>query len=179
MTEDGNLELWLKAISSVIAIIGAFIAVMKYLDERKKLNETARTESQKPFHEKQQEVYFDLVNTTAFLSNWADSDQWQANLKHFWILFWGPVPMVANQEVSKRVDDFADTLTDQPNFVDMRNASMNLARACRISLGESWNVDLQHYEVSPTKLASAAQAGGQSASPASEPVELGTDEQDQ
>jgi hypothetical protein len=53
-----QFEFWLKAVPVAIAAVTAIIAVMRYFGERKKENETARTESQKPFHTKQQEIYF-------------------------------------------------------------------------------------------------------------------------
>ena len=140
-----NVELALKVIGSIIAITGAYLAIMKYLDQRHNDSHTARVESQKPFSIKQQEVYFNLVNTTAIIANRFGQPEWEAACRDFWIMFWGAVPMVADEEVSKAVDGFANTFDDPENSVSMRNASMNLARACRSSLGISWNADLQPY----------------------------------
>jgi|ERR1017187_2090366 hypothetical protein len=138
-------EFALKAVGSLIALIGAYLAIMKYLAEKRKANETARTESQKPFSAKQQEVYFDLLSTTALISTRErnDPDRELAEA-HFWVLFWGAVPMVANQEVAKAVDVFSEALEVSNDDVRRRNASMDLARACRRSLGEAWNINLQN-----------------------------------
>ena len=155
-SETAVFEFALKAIASLIALVGAYLAVRKYFDEKGKANETARTESQKPFSAKQQEIYFDLLSTTALLANRnniEDPDRVEAE-KHFWVLFWGAIPMVADEGVSAALDRFAETLDklekpgDPQKGIAMRNASMDLARACRRSLGESWNVPLQHYEKS-------------------------------
>lgn len=134
----------LKAVGSVVALIGAYVGVLKYLEEKRKANETARTESQKPFSAKQQEIYFDLVMTTAIIGNRPrrDPDRRKAE-KHFWVLFWGPIPMVANEEVAKAIDAFSDAMDTPENGLHLRNTSMNLARACRHELGEAWNRPLE------------------------------------
>ena len=145
---DAHLQYWqlaTGAITSLIAIVGALLAVFKYIDEKRKSNETARVESQKPFSAKQQEIYFDLLNTTAFLSNRDPQDpDWEKVWSHFWVLFWGAVPMVADEDVSIKLDAFAEATDDMNDGVRLRNASMDLARACRHSLGTSWEVDLKH-----------------------------------
>ena len=138
MHDVQKFELAFKAIASVIALAGAIIAIAKYLDEKAKENRTARIEAQKPFYTKQQEVYYDLIETTAFLSNWPESSEWEDRRKHFWVLFWGPVPLVADEGVSIAVDKFSQILFDDGDGVSLRNASMDLARACRRSLGFSW-----------------------------------------
>ena len=81
-----------------------------------------------------------MLETTAFISNQQNTPGWDKAVDHFWILFWGSVPVVADEQVSKAVDRFADAL-DTPNIyegIPLRNASMELARACRRSLAETW-----------------------------------------
>src|ERR1022692_4253976 len=145
-SETAVFEFALKAIASLIALVGAYLAVRKYLDEKGKANETARTESQKPFSAKQQEIYFDLLSTTALISTSGKEDAaWGPAVDHFWVLFWGAVPMVADQGVSGMVDAFSEALDNPDDEVALRNASMDLARACRRSLGEAWNMGLQQF----------------------------------
>jgi hypothetical protein len=147
------LELSLKAIASLIAIIGAYITVLKYLNEKKKANETAKIESQRPFSEKQQAIYFDLLETTSLIANRVPTNATQAlddpkrsnAIEHFWVLFWGGLPLVANQEVAAAADKFSEALANPMDFIPLRNASMDLARACRHSLGEAWNIGLEQF----------------------------------
>lgn len=50
--------------------------------------------------------------------------------KHFWELYWGDIPVVADKDVGSKVDAFANTL-DHIEAIDgiaVRNASMNLGR---------------------------------------------------
>jgi hypothetical protein len=137
-------ELIFRAVGSVVALIGAYVGALKYLEEKRKANKTARTESQKPFSTKQQEIYFDLVTTTAMIGNRRrkDPDRIKAE-KHFWVLFWGPLPMVANEEVANAIDDFSVAMDTPEDGIRLRNTSMNLARACRHELGEAWNRPLE------------------------------------
>jgi hypothetical protein len=144
----------LEAIASLITLVGAFLAILKYLDEKQKANVTARTESQKPFSAKQQEIYFDLLSTTALISNGNPDDLDHAKAReHFWILFWGALPMVATEDVAAKVDAFSIALDNPQDGIRLRNASMDLARACRRSLGEAWNIRLQEFPKSKNSTA--------------------------
>jgi hypothetical protein len=59
----------------------------------------------------------------------------------FWRIYWGEVVMVEDEDVAKAVDASSNVLYDQPkNGVGLLNASMNIACACRESLGETWKV---------------------------------------
>jgi hypothetical protein len=126
-----------KAIGGLVAIIGAILALSKYFDEREKENRVALIEAQKPFSTKRQEVYFQLVSTTSTLANSNPSGPaWKEAEEQFWWLFWGVVPMVADDQVGSAVDAFHHAILDhREDGVLLRNLSMDLARACRISLG--------------------------------------------
>ena len=156
-SQTAIFEFALKAIGSLIALVGAYLAAARYLDEKRKANVTARTESQKPFSAKQQEIYFDLLSTTALISTREQSDEErQRSEDHFWVLFWGAVPMVANQEVAAAVNAFSEALDFPDKAVGLRNASMDLARACRRSLGKAWNIDFQHFPKSEESTAKSS-----------------------
>ena len=116
-------------------------ALDKQVFEEARADATRRLEIRKPFSLKQQEVYFDLLNTTAILSNRTVGEpEWWTASNHFWILFWGVVPVVADEAVGAAVNYFSECLDDPgaQNGIPLRNASMDLARACRSSLGEAW-----------------------------------------
>jgi hypothetical protein len=159
-TSNSQLQWWdftLRAVASLLAIIGAYLAVMKYLDEKRKANETAKIDSQKPFSAKQQEIYFDLLATTSLIANRTtephlDPERAKA-MEHFWVLFWGALPVVANREVAAAADAFSVALDNPMNFIPLRNASMDLARACRAALGTAWSIGLEQYEKSGAAIA--------------------------
>jgi len=155
----------LGLLPALIAVGGGLWAVYKYLrDERDALNkdlavraqanETAKIESQKPFSAKQQEIYFDLLATTSLIATREPENEEEqkgiperdAAIRHFWVLFWGALPMVANREVAIAADAFSVALDHENDFVPLRNTSMDLARACRQSLGTAWNIGLEQFE---------------------------------
>jgi hypothetical protein len=129
-------------------------------DESSKANQAALIEAQKPFYTKRQEVYYQLVSHTATIGT-RDGDirdhLREVAEEQFWLLYWGVVPMVADDQVGKAVDAFSDALQEfydfrevyeainnqdpdkkkekEKKFVNLRNKSMDLARACRKSLG--------------------------------------------
>src|ERR1700731_1570362 len=148
----------ISLLPSLIAVGGGLWALYKYLRDKKdaldkdraikeQANETAKIESQKPFSAKQQEIYFDLLATTSFIATREPENDEEkkgmperdAAIRHFWVLFWGALPMVANQEVAIAADTFSVALDNENDFIPLRNASMDLARACRQALGTAWN----------------------------------------
>ncbi|MBZ9604012.1 hypothetical protein [Phyllobacterium chamaecytisi] len=145
----------IKAAGGVAALGGAWLAFSKYLhektlaekaalkanqdalEEKARANQAALIEAQKPFSAKRQEVYYDLVSTTSTIANRGHDDPIRtAAEEKFWWLFWGGVPMVADKQVGVAVDTFMLVLVNKPhNGEELRNKSMDLARACRRSLG--------------------------------------------
>lgn len=91
-----------------------------------------------PSQPKQQEVYFDLLDTTSLIANRItdpkDDLQRAHAMEKFWLLFWDPLPVVANKDVAIAADAFSVALDQSMDFVQLRNASMDLARACRRAL---------------------------------------------
>jgi hypothetical protein len=122
-----------KGIGGLVAIVGAAVGLSKYFDERAKTNRAALIEAQKPFSTKRQEVYFQLVSATAAISNKDRRDPLRGEAEaQFWLLFWGAVPMVADDEVGLAVNAFSVALDDPDNVIQLRNTSMD---PCRKSLG--------------------------------------------
>ena len=116
----------------------------RLLLDRRQTNATARVQSQAPFSQKRQEVYFKLVGVTATLGNNDSSTQvWRDAALRFWELYWGTIPMVVDRRVALRVDAFSEILSPETDGVVLRNASMDLARECRAALGNAWNVALE------------------------------------
>jgi hypothetical protein len=126
-----------KGMGGLVAIVGATVALSKYFDEREKANRAALIEAQKPFSTKRQEVYFQLVSATSTIGNRGSDDPLRKDAENqFWQLYWGAVPMVADDQVGAAVNAFHDAVLDyKDDGVRLRNLSMNLATACRKSLG--------------------------------------------
>jgi hypothetical protein len=153
---------------TLIAVAGGLWAVYKYLRDKKEaldkerdLREqsirTAKTESQKPFSAKQQQIYFDLLDTTSLIANLITDPnndlRRKEAIQHFWVLFWGSLPVVADKDVAIAADAFSVALDKPMDFVPLRNASMDLARACRKALGEAWSLGLEQFDKSDAAIA--------------------------
>jgi hypothetical protein len=125
-----------KGIGGFVAVAGSALALSKYFDEKSKENRAALIEAQKPFYTKRQEIYYELVSATSTIANRVRDDpiRDQAQIQ-FWQLSWGVVPMVADEQVAKAIDIFTDAFTTSEDGQLLRNKSMDLARACRKSLG--------------------------------------------
>ena len=162
------LDVVLPLLPTLIVVAGGLWAVYKYLRDKKEalvkereLREqaiqTAKTESQKPFSAKQQQIYFDLLDTTSLIANLItdpDNDlRRREAIQHFWVLFWGSLPVVADKDVAIAADAFSVALHQPMDFVPLRNASMDLARACRKALGEAWSLGLEQFNKSDAAIA--------------------------
>jgi hypothetical protein len=95
-------DLAIKGVGGLVALIGAWIALVKYLREKRKENETAKIESQKPFLTKRQEVYFDLLAVSASIATKMQDDEHRKDAEDkFWQLYWGAFPVVADDGFSR------------------------------------------------------------------------------
>ena len=125
-----------KGVAGLITLAGALLATARYLREQKHANEVALIEANKPFAERQQSIYYELISVTALMSNRERDDPARRIASDkFWELYWGAVPMVADLEVGAAVNRFSEALDDPDDGVRLRNRSMDLAMACRNSLG--------------------------------------------
>ncbi|NKL40055.1 hypothetical protein GFL57_03335 [Rhizobium leguminosarum bv. viciae] len=138
--EQKQMFFWdmaIKALGGFAALAGAWLAFSKYLHEKAIENQAAMIEAKKPFSAKRQEVYYDLVSTTSRIANRGKDDPIRKTAEeNFWWLFWGGVPMVADLEVGGAVNRFENVLSFHPHDGEqLRNGSMDIAKACRNSLG--------------------------------------------
>jgi hypothetical protein len=137
-------DIVVKFVGGLVAIVGAIVALSKTFEERAKANQAALIEAQKPFMTKRQEIYFQLVSATSLIGNKDPSDPVREEaISQFWWIFWGALPMVADHPVAVACDKFSEILDASyvmPEGCDdkhllLRNASKELAIACRVSLG--------------------------------------------
>lgn len=131
-------DLFLKAVGGLLALSGAALAVLRYFDDRARALDTASIEARKPFFTKQQQVYGDLLAATGAVSTIEDYEDPAsvAAERQFWTVFWGSLPMVTDERVAVEADRFAALLAPRSeDWIALRNAGMDLSRACRASLG--------------------------------------------
>ena len=106
-TQNAFWDILLKSVAVALSISGAYITAAKFLDEKAKSSETQGMLAIKPFSEKQQEIYFSLVDATSTIANRAvgHPEREPADAR-FWNLYWGAVLLVEDHDVERAVDRF-------------------------------------------------------------------------
>ena len=142
-----ELDLLLKAVTVLFAVIGGSIGMWKYFD-------SVRKEFRRPYWERQLSLYFDVTAVAATLAsidsgkiNSENREELRAQTQEkFWQLYYGPLEIVTDEQVTDAIINFKECLLKRQagDLVprDLEIKSLELARACRASIGESWNIEL-------------------------------------
>ena len=151
---EGQSRMWdtiLKAVGGILTLSGALITALKYLDDKVNATEVAKSAARKDFSIKQQEIYFNLIEITSDVSNGEVGTPGRAHAESaFWRMFWGPLIMVEDRNVAVAADAFSLALHDDPtNGALLLNKSMDVAHACRASLGDIWSLNQADLPKSP------------------------------
>ena len=78
---------------------------------------------------------FETTAVLGTIENRDDADAIAA-ARRFWAVYWGTLPLVTDEAVSRLVDEFSELVADESkDWVRRRNLSMDIARACRASMG--------------------------------------------
>jgi hypothetical protein len=137
---------------TIVGGLGSFIwAVVQWQQgqengrvERREAAERAteqrRIEAQKPFLQKQLELYGEAVRTTAKISAGPIGEDRTVLLKRFVELFYGELATVENREVASAMVSFKAALDKKHDDDELRQLSLALAHAVRRSLDESWGI---------------------------------------
>lgn len=137
--EAAGWDVLIKAVGGAAALLAAVVAMQKYFVDREAAQRTSLIEARKPYFVAQQEVYSELLNATAKISNPGAVTAAELAAAHnaFWILYWGKLPLVTDNLVGQAVNAFEEVLCAGGDVDErrLRNLSMELARACRNSLG--------------------------------------------
>lgn len=129
-------DIVVKAIGGAVALLGAGLTAATFLRDQRAATDARLEAARKPFREKQQEVFYDLLRQTSRIGNTRHSSKArQEAVDAFWFNYWGPLPLVADEDVGRAADEFAVALDEPTNEVPLRNSSMRLAVACRRALG--------------------------------------------
>jgi hypothetical protein len=135
-------EVVLKAVAGYMAIIGAVITAFKYIDDKARQRGQDRREERKDFLQERQAVYRRLGLSLARIMNYDPPDpEWNPAKEKFYEIYWGEIPLVADEAVMKVVEPFSDVLhrvktkKDKEAFTNQVSA---ITEACRKSLGDAW-----------------------------------------
>jgi len=132
-------------VASLIALVaGGIWTVWLYHQTAKQQASAAQMEAQKPFASKRLETYEKIVDLTAAIAQ-TDLPLQTRRSKRQELdqVVNGPLALVAQDKIFAALLDFYNCLDSQQcKNHSLALYSRNVARACRTSLEESWNVSL-------------------------------------
>jgi hypothetical protein len=152
---------------SAIAV-GAW-AIFTYIDHQKeaRVQQTVQSvkddaarlfESQKPFNQKQLELYMEAAQVVGRLVS-ADADnfgkdEWKKDVGRYNAMYWTELSMVEDEEVKRAMEQFRPVLlrTNAANTLseadrgNLQTASYHLAKALNVSISSRWIVRLSEVE---------------------------------
>lgn len=144
-------DLLIKGSTALLALIGGSIGLWRYLD-------TSRKEFRKPYWERQLSLYFEVTGAAATLAS-IDSGKIDSSNREelraqaqekFWQLYYGPLEIVTDDHVTDAIVEFKKCLLIRragkgiPRDLEIK--ALELARACRLSIGESWSIELSKLQ---------------------------------
>lgn len=139
MEKKDKIDIKLKIVALIGAIISFFYGIYKY-------NQINEDNSSKAFWEQQFPIYKELCENTAIIAITNDSIKRIEATESFWRMYYGEARMVVDWEVHKKMSNYASILRDvERGFKEkheLKTASFELATECRKSLSQSWNIPL-------------------------------------
>jgi hypothetical protein len=122
-----------------LLVIGGGFTAYSYVNNRAAQIQSATIESQKPFLQKQLDFYIDASSTVAVLVNSKDQAEVTKAKEHFWNLYWGPLRMVADFDVSISMGRIAECIDKNPHCdTVLQNLAIELNHNCSASLTKNW-----------------------------------------
>jgi hypothetical protein len=136
-------DLGIKTLAAVGAVVSIAVAVGNYVYTKQKDSLTALRESQKPFLQKQLELYLEAAKLTSQLATIdRNHDDWRKAELRFWQIYWGELVLVEDAGVKTAMARFGDQLNAVTFASDPQGAlkepAAKVAEACRKSIEESW-----------------------------------------
>ena len=148
------IQAWLPVLT---VVIGTLWGLYTYIDHQKTVeaearrqsdrdSNTRRIEAQKPFLQKQLELYFEAARVAGQLvTEKHGTPNWDGIEKRFWALYWSELSMVEHGIVEKAMKVFGDRLIEYknaPNDEAVRQklnlAAYELAHAIRAGIENAW-----------------------------------------
>jgi hypothetical protein len=161
------LSRWLALVAPIVAAFGFFLAILKYFNDRTAERERRLLEANKPFLDRQLELYFEAVRTARTIATSGDPAAVAAATTRFFELYWGELALVEDEAVEGAMVAFSNAL-DRPAPADeLKLFSLALAHACRESLAQSWKAPAwKGHSRSAGDAEPALDGAGQSTDPA-------------
>ena len=147
MTKD--LEMWLKFLPLIGAVVAFSWGIYQYVDTQTSQAEIRKIEARKPFLERQLKLYTEATQVASKIANCDDCPEMTKIKNRFWELYYGELALVEDRRVESAMVQFGEKLKgkDVVKLVDgkkvnlsLRSLSLALSHACRDSLADSWGV---------------------------------------
>src|SRR6185369_10509268 len=110
--------------------------------QQAKQADAALREAQKPFLQRQTELYFEATGAAAKLATLEKGPERDNARKRFYELYWGDLSVVEDEIVETAMVRFHDKLDDfekgKAEKFDLQEMSLELAHACRNSMARGW-----------------------------------------
>jgi hypothetical protein len=147
-------EIILKAIAGSLALSGAIVAVLKYLDDKAAAVRAIEKEAIKDLLAMRQDIYARLIKSMAKIMNYDPGDtEWVPAKMTFFEIFWGELRWVWNEEVEAAAEKYSNVVFKYKGGPkdEIIALSEDVVRACRKSLGEAWNFEKDLIPRQPLK----------------------------
>lgn len=135
---DSTYRRW-DILIKIVALLGSAAAIYAYFDKKE-------TEFRRPFWDEQVKLYFRATETVANIANLPEGRVRDAAVQEFWQLYYGPMRVVEDSTTSRAMEAFGACLRDNCNQTTLKNLSLDLADACKESIGETWSQKFKDYK---------------------------------
>jgi hypothetical protein len=133
---QSRFESILKAATAVVAIITLVAAILQY-------RATANTDFRRVFWEQQLAIYKTATSAAGKIASATNINDVMEARNSFWALYWGEVSILEHPVVKRAMEAYGDQLkrveAGEAPPSSLKQLSYALARACRLSLKETWN----------------------------------------
>jgi hypothetical protein len=159
MTEE-TYRRW-DILLKVVALLGSALAIYGYFDKKE-------TEFRRPFWDEQLKLYFEATDTAAKIANLPPApagaapagDERDTAIGRFWQLYYGSLRVVEDTTTSRAMEAFGTCLRDKCSQTTLKDLSLDLADACKKSVGETWSQKFKDYRAQ-VEDRNKPQAGGE------------------
>lgn len=137
-----DVDRWIKILSAIGAVIVFGWGTIQFKASHQVQAETRRIEATKPFLERQLTLYTQATQAAATIATSKVPLKVEGATAKFWSLYWGELALVEDTRVAAAMMSLGDKLKGNSSQEALQLGSLELARACRDSLAESWGVKL-------------------------------------
>lgn len=139
---DKPIDKAIKALGFVFALSSILWSIHQYTDSIDQSNKTKLLEIKKAFLDRQLALYTEATLTASKLATNETPEEYDRHLQRFWELYWGELALVESPDVEAAMVAFGKELrSSSPDKERLQVLSLALARACRASIDESWQID--------------------------------------